>query len=208
MKKILLAICLAAGIGFWAAGSAFAVPPFDFVPGLGLGTACDTPAGLHNPNCTGGGGGNNNANKDGQQQKQAKKKSNAKVGKAIVACIAMAVVSNVVEVQRVGNNPADARDLTGREAAVSFARGCPPLFFLVLLFPPDNAGTYQVARLANAWRKSPQGQMITQICFRGGADGCADNGLGRFAVAQSYAYKNGVMPKSFGTDIKLVKKGG
>lgn len=138
----------------------------------------------------------------GSDAQAPKRSSNAGVGKAIVACVASGVISTIIEAHRKGDGSLDPRDLTGREAALAMGRGCPPLFLLVLLYPPDNAGTYEVARWAHRWRKTPQGRMTQEICLRGAADGCSDNGMSRFAEEMGYAYRHGHVRAQFLRQMK------
>jgi hypothetical protein len=90
-----------------------------------------------------------------------------------------------------GHDLVDPRDMTGNEAVWKMGGGCPVFLPLAILYPPDNDGTRQVARLTDMWRKSPQGQMLMQTCLRGqAADGCS-NGMEVFWGEEEFAYQNG-----------------
>lgn len=102
-----------------------------------------------------------------------------------------------------GHDLVDPRDMTGNEAAWKMGGGCPVFLPLAIFYPPDNDGTRQVARLTSMWRKTPQGQMLTQFCMRGQeADGCS-NGMEVFWSEEEYAYRNGNVRDSMRRNLQL-----
>lgn len=105
------------------------------------------------------------------------------------ACIGGAALSTILTA-----GGKEDRELTPREAAEAMARGCPIFLPLVLLYPPDNAETYRIARDAARFRQTPRGKMLLDLCRRGpAADGC-DPGFGPFMERYVKAYRSGQKP--------------
>jgi hypothetical protein len=147
----------------------------------------------------GGGGGSSGGSGGGTK---ASSGNGSGAGPAAVACVGSAALSTIGGGFRQSLDKVDPRDMTGKEAAWSMAGGCPVFFPLAALYPPDNGGTRQIARLTSLWRESPQGKSLTQTCHRGAADACA-SGMDVFWGEEEYAYQNGYVRDNLARHIQL-----